>query len=90
MHDGVKEAVRRPAGQSFMRSWGCSQSENKEEEETWRQGDQMAALWDEEQQLEEILERRGMEGSSLQLEVMQKVLELVVHERTSQGKGEGI
>ena len=28
-----------------------------------------------------------MEGSSLQLEVMQKVLELVVHERMSQGKG---
>ena len=28
-----------------------------------------------------------MEGSSLQLEVMRKVLELVVHERMSQGKG---
>ena len=27
-----------------------------------------------------------MEGNSLQAEVMQKVLELVVHERMSQGK----
>ena len=36
--------------------------------------------------MEEILERRMMEGSSLQAEVMQKVLELVVHERMSQGE----
>ena len=41
----------------------------------------MAVQWDEEQQLEEILERRRMEGNSLQLEVMQKLPELVVHER---------
>ena len=47
----------------------------------------MAARWDEEQKLEEILERRRMEGSSLKVEVMQKVAELVVHERMSQGKG---
>ena len=36
--------------------------------------------------LEEILERRRMEGSSLQAEVTQKVTELVVHERMSQGE----
>ena len=47
----------------------------------------MAAQWDEEQKLEEILEQRRMEGNSLQLEVMQKALEVVVHERMSQGKG---
>ena len=46
----------------------------------------MAAQWDVEQKLEEILERRRMEGSSLLLEVMQKVPELVVHDRMSQGK----
>ena len=34
----------------------------------------MAALWDEEQKLEEILERRRIEGSSWKLEVMPKVL----------------
>ena len=33
VHDGIKEAVQRPAGQSFMRSWECSQTENEEEEE---------------------------------------------------------
>ena len=38
-----------------------------EEEESWRERDQIAAQWDEEQQLEEILEQRRMEGSSLQL-----------------------
>ena len=47
----------------------------------------MAAQWDEEEKLEEILERRKMEGSSLKVEVLQKVPELVVHERMSQGKG---
>ena len=48
----------------------------------------MAAQWEEEQKkLEEILEQRTMEGSSSQVEVMQKVPELVVHERMSQGKG---
>ena len=70
--DCVEEAVRRPAGQSFMRSWDCSQIENEEEEESWQEGVQMAAQWDEEQKLEEILERRRMEGRSLQWEVMQK------------------
>ena len=41
--------------------------------------------------LEEILERRRAEGSSLQAEVLQKVPDLVVHERMSQGeKAKGI
>ena len=40
-----------------------------------------------EQKLEDILERRRIEGSFLKLEVMQKVLELVVHESMSKGKG---
>ena len=46
----------------------------------------MEVQWDEEQRLEEILERRRMEGSPLQPEVMQKVPELVVQERMSHGK----
>ena len=45
----------------------------------------MAAQWDEEQKLEEILEQRAMEGSHGPFEVMRRVPELVVHERTSQG-----
>ena len=46
-----------------MQSWDCSQIEHEEEEASWQEGDQMAAQWDEEQILEEILERRRMEGS---------------------------
>ena len=47
---------------------------------------QMELQWDEDEKLEETLERRRMEGSSLQVDVMQKVPELVVHERMSQGE----
>ena len=47
----------------------------------------MAEQWEEEQHLEEIVERRRrMEGSSLKLGVIQKVPELVVNERMSQGE----
>ena len=41
---------------------------------------------DEDEKLEEILKRRRMEGSSLQVEVWQHVPELVVHGRMSQGE----
>ena len=40
----------------------------------------MEVQWDEDEKLEEIVERRRMEGTSLQVEVMQKVPELVIHE----------
>ena len=46
----------------------------------------MAEQWEEEQHLEELVERRRVEGSSLKLDAVQKVLELAVSERTSQGK----
>ena len=36
MDDGAKNDVKRPVGQSFMRSWDCSQIENEEEEESWQ------------------------------------------------------
>ena len=81
VHDGEKNDVKRPVEQSFMRSWDCSQIENEEEEESWQERDQMATQWDEGQKFEEILEQRRMKGRSLQLEVMQKVPEIVVHER---------
>ena len=41
--DGAKEAAQGSVGQSVMRSWDCSQIENEEGEEPWREGDQMAA-----------------------------------------------
>ena len=79
VHDGVKNNVKRPVEQSFMQSWDCSHIENEEENESWREGDQMAAQWDEEQKLEDILERRRTEGSPVQLEVMHNATELFVN-----------
>ena len=67
MHDSEKDDVRRPVGQSFMRSWDCSQIGNEEEEESWGERDQMATQWEEEQKLE-IVERRRIEEDSLKLE----------------------
>ena len=61
-NDGEKNDVERPVEQSFLRSWDCSQIENEEEEESWRERDQMAPRRDEEQKLEEFLEQRRMEG----------------------------
>ena len=60
-------------------------TENEKEEESWHEGDQMAGQWEEEQHLENIVERKRMEGSSLKLDVMQKVPDLVVSKRMSQG-----
>ena len=69
-----------------MQSLDCAQMENEEEEEeSWQERDQMAEEWEEEQHLEEIVERR-MEVSSLHLDAMQNVLELVANQRMSQGK----
>ena len=56
LYDGEKHNVQR-VEQSFMRSWDCSRIENGEEEETWREVDQMAAQWEEVQKLEEIVEQ---------------------------------
>ena len=86
--ENAKSTAQRTVGQSAKRNWSCSQIEirDDEEEEDWQKENQMEVQWAEGEKLEEILERRRMEGGSLQAEVMQKVLELVVHERMSQGK----
>ena len=56
-----------------------------------RKADKKATKWQhsgiQSKKMEEILEQRRMEGSSLRLEAMQRVPEFVVHERMSQGKG---
>ena len=70
--EDANSIARRAVGQRVMQNWDSSQVENEGEEECWQEGDQMAAQWDEEQKLEEFLERRRMDGSILQLEVMQK------------------
>ena len=84
----IKPAAQRTVGQSVKQSWDCSQIENEEEDETedWQKEDPMLLQWAEDEKLEEVFERRKMEGDSLQAEVMQKVPGLVVHERMSQGK----
>ena len=46
----------------------------------------MERQWIEDEKLEDSLERRRAEGVSLQAKVLQKVPELVVHERMSQCK----
>ena len=88
VQDDAKWTAQRIVGQRVKQIRDCSQIENEEEEEEkgWQEEDQMAVQWDEEQKLEEMLERRRMEGNSLQLEVMQKAPELVVRERMSQGE----
>ena len=84
--EDAKSTAQRTVGQSVRQNRDCSQIENEEEEEEdWQTENQMEVQWVEDERLEEILERRK-EGSSLQAEVMQKVPELVVHERISQGK----
>ena len=76
-HDDAKATAQGTAGQSVKPNWDCSQIENEEEEEEddWPKENQMGRQWDEDETLEELLERRRMEGSSLQVEVMQKVPE---------------
>ena len=75
--DDAKAIAQRTAGQSVKQNWYCSQigNEEEEEEDDWQKENQMGRQWDE----DEKLEQRRIKGSSLQVEVRQKVLELVVH-----------
>ena len=66
----------------------CSQfgNEEEEEDEVWREENQMESSWAEDGKLEEILEQRRGEGNALKVDVMQKAPELVVHEHMTQGE----
>ena len=77
--ENAESTAQRTVGKSVKQNWDCSQVEEEEDEE-------VKDSQDEEQKLEEILERKRMERNSLQLEVVQKVPELVVQERLTQGK----
>ena len=68
--ESCKNEGKRTGGQNPIQRWDCSQIENDEEEESWQEGGQMAEQWEEEQHLEDIVERRRMEGSSLKLDVI--------------------
>ena len=89
VHEHAESTAKRIVGQSVTQNWDCSQNENEEEEEEedWQEKDQIEVPWAEDEKLEEVFERRRMERSSLQAEVMQKVTELVVRERKPQSKG---
>ena len=88
VHEDAKSTAQRTVGQSVKESWDCWQIENEEEEEeeVWQKENQMEMQWAEDDKLEISSERRRMEESSLQAEVIQKVPELVVHERMTQGE----
>ena len=60
-------------GQNPIQRWDCSQIEN-EEEESGQEGDQMAEQLEEMQHLDDIVEGRRIEGSSLKKDVIQKYL----------------
>ena len=73
-------------GQNTLQRRVCPQIENEDEEERWQEGDQMAEQVGEERHLEDTIELGECKGSSLKLDVIQKVPELVVNERMSQGE----
>ena len=80
MHGDAKSTSQRTVGQSVKQSWDCSQIEKEEEEEEddWQKEDQIEVQWAEDEKLEKSVERRRMEGGSLQAEVTQKVPGLLV------------
>ena len=82
----LKMKERKQEGQTSCEVGIARRFGNEEEEESWQEGDQMAEQWEEEQKLEAIVERRRTEGSFSSLDAMQKVPELVVSERMSQGQ----
>ena len=57
--DEAKATAQRTAGQRVKQHWDSSQIETEEEEESWREGDQMAAEWDEEEKLERFWNEEG-------------------------------
>ena len=73
---------------SFKEKWGkvsceagnAQKSKMKKSKKAGEQGSQMAAQCDEEQRLEEMLERKRIERNSWNWDAMQKGPELVVHE----------
>ena len=83
-HGDAQSTAQRTVGQSVKQSWECRRGGK-------RKTGQRETRWTfngrEDGKMEESLERIRIGGSSLQAEVMQKVPELVVHERMSQIKG---
>ena len=84
--EGNPNDVERSVEQSFMRSWDCSQIENEPEEEIWRERDQIALQWDEEQNNGGGLGTKK-DGRTFLAVGGDAKFESVVHESMSQGTG---
>ena len=65
-HSGDKEAVQKPAGQTFMRRWIAHRSCMKKRRKAGEKEIKWQHSGEEEQKLEEIVERRRSEGKILE------------------------
>ena len=88
VHEDVKANAQRTAERSAKQNWDFSriEKETEEDEDDWEKEHQMEVQWCEDHKLDENLGRRRMEGSTLQVEIMQKAQELEVHERMTEGE----
>ena len=57
----------------------------KKKKKAGKKATKWQSIWEEERHLEDRIEKRSMEGSSLKLDVIQKVPGLVAYKRMSQG-----
>ena len=89
VHEDAKSTAQRTVGQSVKQSWGCSQidSQEEEEEEYWQRRTRWKCKGLRMRSCRRVWNEEGWKEVPLQAEVMQKVPELVVHERMPQGKG---
>ena len=89
VHEDAKSTAQRTVGQSVNQSWDCSQidSQEEEEEEYWQRRTRWKCNGLRMRSCRRVWNEEGWKEVPLQAEVMQKVLELVVHERMPQGKG---
>ena len=74
--------MRETTKQRVRQRWSCSQVED--EEGVWQNEDRMEMQWAEKEKLATSFEQKWMEGFSLKTEAIQKVHELMVHERVCQ------
>ena len=65
IEEGIRSSRRMAVERQNPIQRRCSSQIENEEEESWQEDDQMAGHWEEEQHLDDLIERRRMEGSSL-------------------------
>ena len=70
----LKMKDRKQEGQTSCEAGFARRSKMKKRRKAGKNEDQMSEQWEEEQKLDGIAERRWIEGSSLNLDAMQKYL----------------